>query len=147
MSKLLTNTTKFLRVISYKYFLKFLGYSIVQLSAFLLDYIIFAVLIYFESNSSFAFLIAKLISILFCLYCHTQLVFVAKRKTIWGNLIYSMLVIVSPLASMLIFIFLSDVILNVFGRKFTSDLMIGIINFIIIDKLIFTEKKYSNIKE
>lgn len=143
MSKLLTNIIRYFQVSSYKNFLKFLSYSIVQLSALILDYIIFAIFIYLGSSGFFAFLFAKLLSILFCLYCHIHLVFVAKRKKIWGNLFYVVLVIVSPLASMLTFIFLSDVILNIFGRKFISDLIIGLINYIVIDKFIFTEKKKS----
>jgi hypothetical protein len=118
-----------------------LTYSLVQVIALMLDYSLFGILIYLGTSNISAFVAAKVISIFFCLYCHIYITFSKQTIRDRGNLIYVILSVLSPLASTALFVVLSDVILNILARKFITDLIMGAINYVIIDKLIFSGKK------
>jgi len=88
-----------------------------------------------------AFVMAKFFSVGFSLFCHIYITFAAKKIRIRGKLIYVMQSILSPLASTTVFLFMPDIISIIAARKILTDFMMGTINYVILDKLVFTDRK------
>ena len=120
---------------------KFFTYFGVQVSTLLLDYFLFGIIIFLGYSSILAFVLAKILTVGFSLWCHIYLTFSTKEIRIKGKLIYLMQSILSPLASTTVFLFIPDIISNIYVKKILTDFMMGIINYVVLDKLVFTERK------
>jgi len=122
------------------FFYKLYRYYIVQLVAIFIDYTLFLFLLANEFNNTQSFIIAKVISASFSFYLHYTKTFPSSSVSLKGKFLYVIQHLVSPSLTSIIFWIIESLVSQSLISKLISDLMVGTLNFFIMNFLIFKQK-------
>ena len=116
-------------------------YYIVQITAVMIDYVIFLLILAQDFNDVFAFIFAKIFSASFSFTLHYTKTFPSTVVSNKGRIIYVAQHLVSPAFSAAIFWFSSHFLSESLYLKILSDVFVGMTNFFIMNVFVFERKK------
>ena len=119
------------------FFKKMFNYSYVQLTAIVIDYFFFIILIFVGVDNYVSFALAKVVSILYSYMLHSKRTFVGTTVSFHGKLIYGFQSIAAPVFSIFLFSYFSFLVTHDLVRKVLIDCVMSLVNFLIMNFIIF----------